>query len=210
MVVGSRPCTQGIQFSLKNYCFELSGELCCVALPFCCVYRILPSQLSCLGSLVGQSIAWKADGHGFKSHTRQLISYGFRQVMLCCFAFLLCCCYCLAFLSISGDCSYIYACNHCQQIFANIHNFIIGNIWEFLMYSKGKVISFGIASIFSYRLQCTVLGFPGVLILGIIPHIYSIAVYSKCDRDSCCIHTYADRGPDNHSQLQIYHINKCT
>ena len=29
--------------------------------------------LSCLGSSVGKSIAWKADDHGFESHLRQLI-----------------------------------------------------------------------------------------------------------------------------------------
>ena len=32
-----------------------------------------PSQLSCLGSLVGKSIAWRADGRGFESHQRQPI-----------------------------------------------------------------------------------------------------------------------------------------
>ena len=31
-------------------------------------------QLSCLGSIVGKIIAWKADGRGFKSHSRQPIS----------------------------------------------------------------------------------------------------------------------------------------
>ena len=32
-----------------------------------------PSQLSCLRSLVGKSVAWRADGRGFKSHPRQPI-----------------------------------------------------------------------------------------------------------------------------------------
>ena len=32
-----------------------------------------PSQLSCLGSLVGKSVAWRAGGRGFESHLRQPI-----------------------------------------------------------------------------------------------------------------------------------------
>ena len=35
--------------------------------------RFEPSQLSCLGSLVGKSVAWRADGRGFESHPRQPI-----------------------------------------------------------------------------------------------------------------------------------------
>ena len=32
-----------------------------------------PSQLSCLGSLVGKSVTWRADGRGFESQLRQPI-----------------------------------------------------------------------------------------------------------------------------------------
>ena len=32
-----------------------------------------PSQLSCLSSLVGKGVAWRADGSGFESHPRQPI-----------------------------------------------------------------------------------------------------------------------------------------
>ena len=38
---------------------------------FLFVCRILPSQLSYLGSSVGKSIAWKADSCGVESHPRQ-------------------------------------------------------------------------------------------------------------------------------------------
>ena len=31
------------------------------------------SNMSCLGSSVGKSVAWKVDGRGFKSHPRQPI-----------------------------------------------------------------------------------------------------------------------------------------
>ena len=67
------------------------------------------SQLSYLSSLVGKSVAWKADGRGFESHLRQPIFLLKTTVLgkLYCVAinaFLLCCC--LAFLSISwSDCS---------------------------------------------------------------------------------------------------------
>ena len=70
-----------------------------------------PSQLSCLSSLVGKSVAWRADGRGFESHSARGSQFFFENdcfghVVLCCFAFLLCCCCCLAFLSISySDCS---------------------------------------------------------------------------------------------------------
>ena len=49
-----------------------------------------PSQLSCLGSLVGKSITWRADGRGFESHPRQPI---FLTVSgkLCCVALPFCC-----------------------------------------------------------------------------------------------------------------------
>ena len=46
-----------------------------------------PSQLSCLGSLVGNSAAWRADGRGFESHPRQPIlslkNDCFGRVVLC-------------------------------------------------------------------------------------------------------------------------------
>ena len=44
------------------------------------------SQLSYLGSLVGKSATWKADGHGFESHTRQPIFLSKTTVSgeLCC------------------------------------------------------------------------------------------------------------------------------
>ena len=78
------------------------------------VCRIRPSQLSCLGSSVGKSITWKADGRGFESHSRQLYNFSlkndcFGQVVLCCFAFLLCCWCCLAFLSISWRIVHAYS-----------------------------------------------------------------------------------------------------
>ena len=44
--------------------------------------RIRPSQLSCLGSLVGKSVTWKANGRGFESHPRQPIF--FSCVVFCC------------------------------------------------------------------------------------------------------------------------------
>ena len=51
--------------------------LCCVVYQvemLCDLYTgFEPSQLSCLGSLVDKSVAWKADGHGFESHLRQPI-----------------------------------------------------------------------------------------------------------------------------------------
>ena len=67
-----------------------------------------PSQLSCLGGLVGKSVAWKADGRGFgvppEVANFSLKNDYFERVVLCCFAFLLCCC--VAFLSIfENDCS---------------------------------------------------------------------------------------------------------
>ena len=44
-------------------------------------------------SLVGNNVAWKADGRGFESHLRQpFFLYCIGRVVLCCFAFLLCCC----------------------------------------------------------------------------------------------------------------------
>ena len=55
-----------------------------------------PSQLSCLGSLVGESVTWRADSYGFEfeSHLRQPIFLRkndcFGRVVLFCFAFLLC------------------------------------------------------------------------------------------------------------------------
>ena len=56
------------------------------------------SQLSYLGSLVGKSIAWKADGCGGSLFSLKNDCFG--QVLLCCC--------CLAFLSISwSDCSCI-------------------------------------------------------------------------------------------------------
>ena len=52
-----------------------------------------PSQLSCLGSLVGKSVPWKADGRGFKSHPRQQIFLWKMTVLgeLCCVALPFCC-----------------------------------------------------------------------------------------------------------------------
>ena len=57
------------------------------------VCRIWPSQLSCLGSSVGKSITWKADGHGFESHPKQPIFLLKMTVLgeLCCVALPFCC-----------------------------------------------------------------------------------------------------------------------
>ena len=59
--------------------------------------------LTCLGSLVGKSVAWKADCGAANFSLKNDCS---GWVVLCCFAFLLCCCCCLPFLSVSwSDCS---------------------------------------------------------------------------------------------------------
>ena len=52
-----------------------------------------PSQLSCLGSLVGKSVAWRTDGRGFESHARQPIFLWKMTVSgeLCCVALPFCC-----------------------------------------------------------------------------------------------------------------------
>ena len=66
------------------------ASLCLLLIPYTCklslsspVYQVEmlcdlyagfePSQLSCLGSLVGKSVVWRADGRGFNSHPRQQI-----------------------------------------------------------------------------------------------------------------------------------------
>ena len=52
-----------------------------------------PGQLRCLGSIVGKSVAWRADGRGFESHPRQSIFLGKVTVsdVLCCVALPFCC-----------------------------------------------------------------------------------------------------------------------
>ena len=71
--------------------------------------------LSCLGSLVGKSVAWKVECHGFgvswirvppEAADFSLKNDCFGRVVLCCFAFLLCC-VCPASL-FEVDCSCIY------------------------------------------------------------------------------------------------------
>ena len=70
----------------------MSSPLYQVAMLCWLVHRIWPSQLSCLNSLVGKNVAWKAGGRGLGSHPRQPI-YQKMTVSgeLCCVALPFCC-----------------------------------------------------------------------------------------------------------------------
>ena len=92
-------------FHYRGLLLNTKFEFTCLsgwdALWFVC--RIRPSQLSCLGSSVGKSIAWKVAWSWVRVPPKaaNFSLKNFRRVMLCCFAFLLCYCCCLDFLSIS-------------------------------------------------------------------------------------------------------------
>ena len=93
-------------FALFLYHPMIQVRTCICTFTF--VYRIRPSQLSCLGSLVGKSVAWKADGCGFESHLTQ-------PIFLLKMTFLseLCCC-CLASLEVIVHVHLTQSCTNCN------------------------------------------------------------------------------------------------
>ena len=62
---------------------------CCVI----CIQDLSPANWAASGSLVGKSVAWRADGRGFESHPRQPIFLWKMTVsgVLCCVALSFCC-----------------------------------------------------------------------------------------------------------------------
>ena len=61
----------GLIIAAFSYISSLSSTVHQVEM-LCDLYTgFKPSQLSCLGSLVGKSVAWRADGREFESHPRQ-------------------------------------------------------------------------------------------------------------------------------------------
>ena len=60
--------------ALTNVCKYIASEYPCLQALFRLLRLSFMCMLSCLGGLVGKSVAWKADGCGFKSHPRQPIS----------------------------------------------------------------------------------------------------------------------------------------
>ena len=84
----------------------VNGVHVCVCHVACALYTgFEPSQLSCLGSLVGKSVAWRADGRGFESHPKQPIFLWKMTVLgeLCCVALPFCCVFVVVALPFSAS-----------------------------------------------------------------------------------------------------------